>query len=292
MDTDTVKVVLDNQTERANQFVEYFQEKWPKLLDFGLQLIIAAIVFFIGTKVIKMILKLIRKSFVHAGLEEGSINFLNSLAKAILYVILVSAIAVSLGVKEASVAALLGSMGLGIVLALKESLSNLAGGFILLIMRPFSTGDYIKEDGHGNEGTVMAIDLFYTTLVTSDNRTIVLPNGILANTSLTNLSQQDKRQLRETVGISYGANIKKAKEILEYILNEDESILKTEPIEVFVENLGESSVDIGWRGWVSAGEYWTTRCRVLEIIKYEFDKQGIEIPYRQMDISVRQIKEE
>ena len=293
MDTSIVEETLQQQAEEVNQFVKYFQDKLPTILDFGLRLLIALVILFIGSKVIKFLLKLVKRSFMRAGLEEGSVHFMNSLVKALLYVILVSSIATTyLGVKEASIAALLGSMGVGIVLALKESLSNLAGGFILLLMKPFSLGDYIKEDEHGNEGTVARIDLFYTILLTPDNRTVSVPNGILSNTSLTNISRQDKRQLREVVGISYTSDMKQAKDILEQILQEDEGILKTEPIEVFVDNLAESSVEMGWRGWVKPEQYWPTRWRITEKIKREFDKAHIEIPYRQMDISVKQIKEE
>lgn len=286
------EAVIGDQVEKVNKVVQYFRDKTPDLIDFGLKLVFALLIFFIGVKLIKFILKTFRKSFAKAGLESGSINFLNSLAKAILYVILLSSLAVYLGVKEASIAALIGSMGLGIVLALKESLSNLAGGFILLIMKPFISGDYIKEDNNGNEGTVQEIDLFYTTLVTPDNSTVSIPNGILANSSLTNISRQDKRQLRESIGISYSADIKRAKEVLEYILTRDEGIMQDEAIDVFVNNLGDSSIELGWRAWVRPDDYWTTRWRIIEIIKYEFDKAGLEIPYQQMEVSLRSVKEE
>ncbi len=116
-----------------------------------------------------------------------------------------------------------------------------------MIMKPFQVGDYIKEDGHGNEGTVEKIDLFYTYLLTPDNRTVSVPNGILSNTSLTNISRQEMRQIREIVGISYQADIREAKETIEKVLRMEKRILTTQDVEVFVETLGESSVDIGWR---------------------------------------------
>ena len=289
---DQVIKTVQDKAQEVNQFVEYFNNKIPKMLDFGLNLLIAAVIFLIGTKVISALLKLIKKSMEKAQMEEGSMHFMESLVKALLYVILVAGLATFLGVKEASIAALLGSMGVGIVLALKESLSNLAGGFILLIMKPFSVGDYIKEDACNNEGTVAKIDLFYTYLLTPDNRTVSVPNGILSNTSLTNVSKQDKRQLRELIGISYQTDIRKAKEMLERILGEEEGIMKTEPIEVFVDNLGESSVVLGWRAWVKPDEFFTVRWRLIETIKYSFDKEGIEIPFRQLEVAVRQVKEE
>ena len=286
-----VKVVQE-KAEEVNRFVAFFNGKIPALLDFGLKLAIAGIIFFIGSKVISILLKILKRSFRRVQMEEGSVHFMDSLVKALLYIVLVAGLATYLGVKEASIAALLCSMGVGIVFALKESLSNLAGGFILLIMKPFTVGDYIIEDGHGNEGTVEKIDLFYTYLLTPDHRTVSVPNGVLSNTSLTNISMQEKRQIREIVGISYEADIRSAKEIIERVLCSDEGVLKTEPTEVFVNNLGESSVDLGWRVWVRPDDYFAVKWRITESIKYALDEAEIEIPYRQMVVAVRQAKEE
>lgn len=279
---------LEEHTQEANQFLEYLQGKLPAMLDFLFKIFIVLVLFFIGKKIIKLIRKIMRKSFERAGLETGSIHFLDSLIKAVLYVILVASLATYLGVKEGSIAALLGSMGVGIVLALKESLSNIAGGFILLIMKPFVVGDYIKEDDSGNEGTVDRIDLFYTTLITPDNRTVALPNGILSNTSMTNISKQDKRQLRERVGISYEADIRRAKDILEKILKEDSQVLQEEEQEVFVDQLADSAVILGWRAWVKPEDYWNARWRITEQIKYAFDEEGIAIPYNQLEVTIRE----
>ena len=287
-----VAKVVQEKAEEANQMMTYINGKIPAFLDFGLKLLIAGVLFFIGSRVISFLLKLLKRSFVRAQMEEGSLHFINSLVKALLYVILVAGLATYLGVKEASIAALLGSMGVGIVLALKESLSNLAGGFILLIMKPFQVGDYIKEDGHGIVGTVEKIDLFYTYLLTPDNRTVSVPNGILSNTSLTNISRQEMRQIREIVGISYQADIREAKETIEKVLRMEKRILTTQDVEVFVETLGESSVDIGWRVWVRTEDYFPVRRQLTEEIKYAFDEAGIEIPYRQLEVAVRQAEKE
>ncbi len=286
-----VKAVQE-QAEEVNKVLEFFNSKMPSMLEFGLRILIAGIVFFIGRKLIKLLLKLIKKSLLRSQMEEGSIHFMESLIKALLYIVLVAGLATYLGVEAASIAALLGSMGVGIVLALKESLSNLAGGFILLIMKPFMVGDYIKEDAHGNEGTVQKIDLFYTYLLTPDHRTVNVPNGVLSNTSLTNISRQDKRQLREIVGISYQADIRKAKEVIEKVLSMDEAVLVSEPVEVFVDTLNESSVDLGWRVWVKPEDYFPVKWRLTEAIKYTLDESKIEIPYRQLDVTVREAKKE
>ena len=272
---------VQEQVQEVNKLVEYLQGKLPGLMDFGLKLIIAVILFLIGSKVINLIRRLIRKPFERAGMEEGTKNFIDSLLKAFLYIILAACLAVYLGVEGTSIAALIGSLGVGIALALKESLSNIAGGFILLITKPFVAGDYIREDRHGNEGTVSHMDLFYTTLVTSDNRMISIPNGNLSNTSLTNVSRQETRQIRETVGISYQADIKKAKDIVTYILNHEEGVLQTEPAQVYVEQLGECAVILGWSAWCRSNEWLAVKRRIIEHMKYEFDKEDIKIPYQQ-----------
>lgn len=287
-----VAKAVQEKAEEVNQFVEFINGKIPAMLDFGLKLMIAAVIFFIGSRVIALLQRLLKRSFRRAQMEEGSLNFMDSLVKALLYIILVAGLATYLGVQSASIAALLGSMGVGIVLALKESLSNLAGGFILLMMKPFTVGDYIREDSNGNEGTVEKIDLFYTYLLTPDNRTVSVPNGSLSNTSLTNVSMQDKRQIREIVGISYQADIRKAKETMEKVLSADEGVLAAEPVEVFVDTLGESSVDLGWRVWVKSEDFFTVKWRLTEKIKYAFDEAGIEIPYRQLEVAVRQAAKE
>lgn len=156
-----------------------------------------------------------------------------------------------------------------------------------MFMKPFVSGDYIHEDTNGNEGTVVKIDLFYTTLLTVDNRTVCIPNGIMTNSSLTNISRQDKRQLREKVSISYRADIEQAKNTLRVILDEEESILKEEPIEVVVDSLGDHGVILAWHAWVKPQDYFPTKWRITEEIKYKFDAQGIEIPYQQLEVLVR-----
>ena len=154
---------LTESVKEVNQFTQYFQGKIPGLMDLGIKLVIVLIAFFVCRKIIQLILKIFGRSFERAGMEAASAHFTLSIMKAIMYVMVMAVMATFLGVSGASVAALIGSMGVGVVLALKESLSNIAGGFILLFMKPFVSGDYIHEDTHGNEGTVVKVDLFYTT---------------------------------------------------------------------------------------------------------------------------------
>ena len=177
---------------------------------------------------------------------------------------------------------------MAIGLALQGSLSNFAGGVLILLLKPFVVGDYIIEDSQKNEGTVKEIQIFYTKLSTVDNKTIVIPNGTLANTSLTNVTAKDVRRLDLSIDISYEADLRKAKEIIEGLLKEDDSILKEEEILVFVDQLGASSVVIGTRAWVKTDEYWPTRWRLLEEIKLALDENHIEIPYQQITLHMKE----
>ena len=177
-------------------------------------------------------------------------------------------------------------LGFAIGLALQGSLANFAGGVLILLLKPFKVGDYIIQGG--NEGTVYEISIFYTKLKTVDNKVVVIPNGILSNNTLTNVSHMEKRRVDVTVGISYDADIKLAKELLYQLAQRDESRLPEEDAVVFVDNLGASSVDIGVRVWVKSEDYWDTKWRLMENIKYILDENHISIPYQQIDVQIKQ----
>ena len=179
-------------------------------------------------------------------------------------------------------AALIASGGVAIGLALQGSLSNFAGGVLILLLKPFEVGDYIIEDTNKNEGTVKEIQIFYTKLSTIDNKTIVIPNGILTNNSLTNATAKDERRLDLKVDIAYEASIKEAKAVIETILKNDEAVLQDEDINVFVDALGESSVVLGARAWTKNEDFWSAKWRILEEIKEQLDEHHISIPYQQL----------
>ena len=167
-------------------------------------------------------------------------------------------------------------------LALQGSLSNLAGGILILLMKPFVIGDYIIQGS--DEGTVTEIGLVYTKLLTSDNRVVMIPNGQLSDDSLTNVTSSTTRRLDITVGISYNADLKDAKAILDRLGREDPARLPDQEMNVFVSELGDSAVILGLRFWVNNGDYWQANWRLNEQIKLEFDAAGIEIPYNQLDV--------
>ena len=196
----------------------------------------------------------------------------------------------SLGVKESSVAALLGTAGVTVGLALQGGLANLAGGVLLLLFKPFVVGDYIIQDqSNGCEGTVAKIEICYTTLLSIDNKKIVVPNGTLSNSTIINVTAKENRKLEIKVGISYEADIQKAKNILEKILKEDpDTKSDSREMVVFVDELAESAVIMGLRVWVATESYWAVKWRLNQKIKEEFDANGIIIPYNQMEVYVHQ----
>ena len=287
---DTTQEVTDATQEavkQVNQLTQYVQDSIPELITFGLKVLAALVAFFVGRLVIRWIRKIVRRSFERSGADKGVEQFVDSLLKYGLYALLVFSLISSLGFDTTSVAAVLASGGVAIGLALQGSLSNFAGGVLILLLKPFVVGDYIIEDTNGKEGTVKEIQIFYTKLSTIDNKTIVIPNGMLTNNSITNATAKDERQLDLRVGISYDADIRQAKNVIEKLLEKDECIIKNEQINVFVHELADSAVVLGIRAWVKNEEYWETRWRLLEEIKILLDENGIEIPYPQMTVHMQ-----
>ena len=282
--TNEVAEVTQDTVEEMNQFVQYIQDSVPLMIGFGIRVLMALVAFFIGRMIIKWIRKIVRRSLERSNADKGVEQFVDSVLKFGLYFLLIFSLVSELGVDTTSVAAVVASGGVAIGLALQGSLSNFAGGVLILILKPFQVGDYIIEDTNKNEGTVKEIQIFYTKLSTIDNKTIVIPNGMLTNSSLTNATAKDERRLDLKVSISYEANLKQAKSLIEEILRNDESVEKDEEILVFVDELAESAVVLGARAWVKSEVYWETRWRVLENIKLTMDAQGIEIPYPKLSV--------
>lgn len=281
---DTVQEV----TNQVSTYRQMFETYIPDITKFGIKVVLAIVAFWVGTTVIKWVVNIIRKSLTKSRLDTGVAQFMASLVKIVLYILLLFNISTSFGVKESSLAALLGTAGVTLGLALQGGLSNLAGGMMLLLFKPFQVGDYIIiNEQAGSEGTVAKIEICYTTLLSIDNKHIVIPNGTLSNTTITNVTARDQRRLEIKVGISYNSNIRKAKEILEEILTDDPDTREDEEMVVFVDELAESSVVMGFRVWVATDRYWATRWRLNQRIKEAFDAYGIEIPYNQLDIHVR-----
>ena len=282
--TNEVTEVTQQTVKEVSRFAQYIQDNIPTLIGFGIRVLLALVFFFIGRILIKWIRKIVRRSIERSSADKGVEQFVDSVLKFALYFLLIFSIASKFGVDTTSVAALIASGGVAIGLALQGSLSNFAGGVLILLLKPFEVGDYIIEDSNGKEGTVKEIQIFYTKLSTIDNKTIVIPNGMLTNNSLTNATAKDERRLDLKLSISYSADLKKAKMLIENIIRQDESVLKDDEIVVFVDDLSDSAVVIGARAWVKNEEFWPTRWRLLETIKLTLDEHGVEIPYPQLTV--------
>ena len=261
----------------------YLQELPDKLIRFGVRMLLALVVFFIGVQLIKLIRKILRKSFEKRNVDVGVSRFLDSFVKAVLYILLLFMIASYFGLDVTSVVAVVGSAGVAIGLAVQGSLSNFAGGVLILLLQPFKIGDYIR-DSAGNEGTVQEVQLFYTRLITPDRHIVVVPNGALANGNILNMSTVNERRMDIKVGISYDSDIRRAKEVLLELLDEDPGVLQDQEKRVFVDELADSSVIVNLRCYSTNEMFWETKWRLTEKIKYALDEAGITIPFPQLDV--------
>lgn len=286
---DDILLLTQQEMIDLNVIEKFLQDLPEKALQLGFRVVLAIVAFVIGVQFIKIVRKIVKKSMRKANAETGVVQFLDSFIKAVLYVLLIFFIASGFGLDAASVVAVLGSAGVAIGLAVQGSLSNFAGGVLILLLKPFKVGDYIIEDSKKNEGTVTEIQLFYTKLATPDNKVIVLPNGTLANSSLTNVSACDARRVDVKIGISYNADIRFAKQVITEVLRKDDDTLKDREMFVYVDELSEGCVTLGIRCWFPSQEYWTGKWRIVEEIKYTLDEHHIIIPYPQMDIHLNDI---
>ena len=286
-------LTVDNLTpeeveKEIGLFKQFIQSLPEKALNLGVRILLAVITLMVGIWITKLLRKIVKKSLQRAKADVGVVQFVDSFIKIALYVMLGFTIAGSFGLDAASIVAVVGSAGVAVDLALQGSLSNIAGGVLILLLKPFKVGDYIREDSKGNEGTVTEIQMFYTKLLTFDGKTVVLPNGTLANTSLVNFTEANFRRLDITVGISYDSDLKKAKEILTGLVNDNKLVLQDKDKVIVVEELSESCVTMGIKCHVKTENYWTLRGELLEDIKLTFDQEGIKIPFPQLDVHMEQ----
>lgn len=279
--------IIEAVEKEKSAFEDYVDGAIPQLLDFCIDVVLAVIVLLIGSKIIKWIVKLLRRSMERANAEQGVVTFVSSVCKYALDFVLILIILSNFGITASSVIAVLGSAGLTLGLALQGSLSNLAGGVLILLLKPFVVGDYIIENTNKQEGTVSEITIFYTKLLTPDNKAIMIPNGSLSNSSITNVTAMTNRRLDLRFAVAYNSDIAKVKNVLEKIIKEDEAVLKEEEMNVFVSDLLDSSIDMGLRCWVRKEDYWTARWRIIENVKLAFDQEGIKIPLPQMDVNLK-----
>lgn len=283
--TENIQQEVATQTSFA---VDFFHENLPKAINFGVGVVFALIFFLIGRILINWVRKLVRASIERSAADKGVEQFVDSCLKTGLYAILILSIIVRFGVDTSTVAALLASGGVAIGLALQGSLSNFAGGVLILLLKPFSVGDYIIEHSDNLEGTVKEIQIFYTKLSTVDNKTIVIPNGNLSNNSLTNVTAMDLRRLDFYVRIGYDEDLKKTEQIIRSVMEQEDRVIKEKEHTVFVDDLAESYVALCVRLWLKSDEFWNARADIMERTKLALDRAGIRFAGQKIDIVMKE----
>ncbi len=264
------------ETAEASVLIDTYLVPW------SINILLAIAIFIVGRIVAKGVIRLLRRLLDKTGLDQILINFIASIVNSALLLFIIIAALDQLGVDTTSLIALLGAAGLAVGLALQNSLQNFAAGVMLIVFRPFKTGDFVEAGG--TAGSVETITIFSTVMRTGDNRKVIIPNGAIYNGNIVNYSAKDTRRIDMVFGIGYEDDIKKAKEIMLSILNADERVLNDPEPLVAVGELADSSVNFVVRPWVNASDYWTVKFDLTEKIKLAFDDNGISIPYPQMDV--------
>ncbi len=277
---------LDEINQKVGKLTELTDGLMDRLIAFGIDLLIAVLIFAAGKLILKMIKKLIRNIFTKSGVDLGVAKFIDSIVNVLGYIIIFIIICGQIGIQTTSFITLLGTAGVSVGLALQGSLSNFAGGILILVGKPFVVGDYIIAENV--EGTVKKIDIIYTTLTTVDNRTVKFPNGTLSNSIVINSTNQGKRRVDVPVGIGYQEDVAKAKKIAESVMKSCPMILPDEENAVVVRELGESSVNLEIRMWSATKDYFDAKFYLNEKVKEAFDQNQIDIPYRQVDVHLVQ----
>lgn len=278
-------LALDTKSTDEQINIGMIKNLFNSFLDYLPTLVFAIIVLIIGFLLSKFCIKLMSKGLNKSKIDPTAHSFLKSLVRVSLYIILIVIVLTILGVPTTSIIAIIGASGLAIGLALQNSLSNLAGGFLILFSKPFKVGDYIKTGTE--EGTVEAISILYTRLLTIDNKAIYIPNGKVSNSTLINYTDEKLRRLDLTFSIAYENNFKTAEKLIEQVVRKNPlSILEPAPL-VRVTKHASSSIDIICRVWVLGENYWNLNYDLNEDVKTVFDENGISIPYNQLDVLIK-----
>lgn len=275
---------IQNLDKNVSKLPSILDKLWDKLVDLGISIIVAIVIFIIGKIVIKLVRKLIKKIFNKSSADEGAAKFVDSLVKFVGYVIVIIIICGQIGIETTSLITLLGTAGLSIGLALQGSLSNFAGGVLILLSKPFVIGDYVLINNV--EGTVTKIDIVYTTLQTVDGKIVKCPNGEVSNNTIVNYSNQDGRRVEVKFSIHYDSDVDKAKNIVKDIIMNSPYTIKEKDNDVVVMLLDESGVNLETRAWVEPANYWNQYFYLTEHIKSDLEKNGIVIPYNQLEVKV------
>lgn len=262
---------------------------WAKIVDWltntGIKVVIALLLMFISFRVINLISKKIYKKLQKKHVDETIARVTNNIIKITLKCLVLICLVGYVGIETASISAVVASLGVGISLAVQGTLANFAGGIIIIIMRPFKIGDYITSNGQS--GTVEDIMLFYTHIVTPDNKVIYIPNGTLANNVIVNVSVKDDRRVDVIMSISYASDVDKAKQIIKNVCASNSLIFTTPAPFVEIGEYADSSINLFVRVWTKNSNYWTVNFYLLDEIRKQFEANGIEIPFNQLDVNLK-----
>jgi small conductance mechanosensitive channel len=270
-----------------DQILNWLTENQGMLLGYAFKLFIALAIFVIGRMIANSISKVMAKGMRAKGMDNAVISFLTAIVKVVIVIAALLMALSQLGVQTTSFIAILGAAGLAIGLSLQNSLSNIASGVLIIIFRPFRAGEFV--DAGGVSGKVQEVNIFQTVMTTPDNKVVFVPNSQITNSPITNYNRQELRRIDLLIGVSYSADLHKTKEVLEGVLAADERILKDPAWNVQVQALNSSSVDFIVRPWVKGTDYWPTYWTLMREIKLALDKNGIGIPFPQMDVHVQKL---
>lgn len=275
------------QAEEHMALSDFLSTATDKLVNFSIHLVVAILVFYAGRFLLRKIIALIKRIMVSRKADPSIASFVQSAAETVLYFVLIITVVGILGIETSSFIALFASAGVAVGMAMSGTLQNFAGGVLILSLRPYNVGDYIETQGYA--GTVKAIQMFHTIITTSDNKTIIIPNGPLSNGTINNYSRQPDRRLEWSVGVAYGTDFSRARDVISKIIDSVPEIQRQDPLRepvIYLGNLADSAVEITVRAWVPSASYWPVFYRVNELIYAELPKHGIEFPFPQMDVHV------
>lgn len=283
---DTILTIISFLTFRQGIIIDtitnWLVDNQQMMIGFAIKLIVAIAIIIVGKFIAKMVRSAVSKIMTHNKVDNAVVSFVGSIVFSLVFIVAIIAAISHLGFNTTSLVAIVGAAGLAVGLALQGSLSNFASGVLLILLKPFKSGDFIEAAGIA--GVVEEIHIFSTQLRTGDNKTVIIPNGAITGGSITNYSTKPTRRIDLIIGVSYDADLAKTKALLIEVVSADERVLKDQAITVGVSELADSSVNFVVRPWVKSADYWPTYFDLLQKIKTELDNAGIEIPYPQLSL--------
>jgi small conductance mechanosensitive channel len=279
--------VTDLATTGITKSIQWFMGNSELFIVYGVNMLSAIVILFIGNIIVKKVANSVSHVLQKKNMDKAVVDFIHTLVRYLLFIIILIAALGKVGVQTASIVAVIGAAGLAIGLALQGSLSNFAAGVLIVAFRPFKSGDYVEIGGVA--GSVESIQIFQTILVTPDNKMVVVPNGGVIGSPITNYSRYATRRVDHVIGVSYSADLKKTKEVIAKVLESDPRVLKTPAPTIGVVALADSSVNFVVRPWCNTTEYWNVYFDTLQAIKEGLDKEGIQIPFPQMDVYLNKV---